>query len=685
MDRSGLVSDNSVQKNALLYSVQNNFKSYLKKETVLGCNDGHIESRFRREQRAFEMASATKRLRQFRNRSHFSRDAKRMYEKTYYSHAPSVVSTVTLVIVGMGKRLRAFSPLLCLDGLTHPGICQTRQNEHTSSRNPSVKTHQNEKPAIDENIDPSYRFEQTSNDGNEPRRPGGWNPRITFDRFITRKDIREFSEHCLLKLGKTYAQLVNESGLRGERADPNTTGTMKDHSRLFDMCMDTYFRFEGRSLGPEEAYSHISIVVHFSDRWTDPRVILDKMSDRRQGTLCRKVIWSRDHGPIRYAHRLRKLNMTFQRSLGLDQYEETGSNHHRAIMGNAAMTEMDNMLDNTIDWKKVEELETTIWMAQTDPKCPAFVRKYIFFIELERAKIHNSSLFFLLVKNSVKSYKNILLQALARCKQKADTLKKEANEFYGQTEGMLSSAQIRLNNQTAGHMFRSAFHTVTIAGNAVPGDRVEDGESEHPRDSKIQGTLCLRFFIVSFAVFVYTASNAFDFTALYFIKRIAYGYMGTDRIVNAPWQKLAHFRLLMADTSQEVNLVEKMIQNAEVFIPVEDAQQQRQQKKHSLLTTPNLVRESYRINIMLNDAADFTSDNSDCGLIKCEAQIIGPNCSVVEKPTQVFKLGPATAMKPDPAIGRRIGGLPVQYQDELRLAESVNPTANDISVYARYR
>ncbi|KAG5454330.1 hypothetical protein CSKR_109216 [Clonorchis sinensis] len=143
----------------------------------------------------------------------------------------------------------------------------------------------------------------------------------------------------------------------------------------------------------------------------------------------------------------------------------------------AAMTEMDNMLDNTIDWKKVEELETTIWMAQTDPKCPAFVRK-----------------------NSVKSYKNILLQALARCKQKADTLKKEANEFYGQTEGMLSSAQM---------------------------------------------------------------------------------------------QKLAHFRLLMADTSQEVNLVEKMIQNAEVFIPVEDAQQQRQQKKHSLLTTPNLVRERY--------------------------------------------------------------------------------------------
>ncbi|KAG5454742.1 hypothetical protein CSKR_104349, partial [Clonorchis sinensis] len=43
-------------------------------------------------------ANATKRLCQFRNRSHFSRDAKRIYEKTYYSHAsPVVVSTVTLV------------------------------------------------------------------------------------------------------------------------------------------------------------------------------------------------------------------------------------------------------------------------------------------------------------------------------------------------------------------------------------------------------------------------------------------------------------------------------------------------------------------------------------------------------------------------------------------------------------
>ncbi|KAG5446326.1 hypothetical protein CSKR_113481 [Clonorchis sinensis] len=34
----------------------------------------------------------------FRNRSHFSRDAKQIYEKTCYSHAASVVSTVTLVV-----------------------------------------------------------------------------------------------------------------------------------------------------------------------------------------------------------------------------------------------------------------------------------------------------------------------------------------------------------------------------------------------------------------------------------------------------------------------------------------------------------------------------------------------------------------------------------------------------------
>ncbi|KAG5453784.1 hypothetical protein CSKR_113840, partial [Clonorchis sinensis] len=39
--------------------------------------------------------NATKRLHKFRNRSHFSRDAKRSYEKTYYSHTLSVVSTVT--------------------------------------------------------------------------------------------------------------------------------------------------------------------------------------------------------------------------------------------------------------------------------------------------------------------------------------------------------------------------------------------------------------------------------------------------------------------------------------------------------------------------------------------------------------------------------------------------------------
>ncbi|KAG5449078.1 hypothetical protein CSKR_100267 [Clonorchis sinensis] len=40
-------------------------------------------------------ANATNRLRQFRNRSHFSGDAKRIYGKTYYSRVSSVVSTVT--------------------------------------------------------------------------------------------------------------------------------------------------------------------------------------------------------------------------------------------------------------------------------------------------------------------------------------------------------------------------------------------------------------------------------------------------------------------------------------------------------------------------------------------------------------------------------------------------------------
>ncbi|KAG5453343.1 hypothetical protein CSKR_109357 [Clonorchis sinensis] len=42
-------------------------------------------------------ANATKRLHKFRNRSHFSRDAKRIYEKTYYSHASSVAPTVVQV------------------------------------------------------------------------------------------------------------------------------------------------------------------------------------------------------------------------------------------------------------------------------------------------------------------------------------------------------------------------------------------------------------------------------------------------------------------------------------------------------------------------------------------------------------------------------------------------------------
>ncbi|KAG5454705.1 hypothetical protein CSKR_104921, partial [Clonorchis sinensis] len=43
-------------------------------------------------------ANATKQLHKFRNRSHFSGDAKRIYEKAYYSHASSVVSTATQVV-----------------------------------------------------------------------------------------------------------------------------------------------------------------------------------------------------------------------------------------------------------------------------------------------------------------------------------------------------------------------------------------------------------------------------------------------------------------------------------------------------------------------------------------------------------------------------------------------------------
>ncbi|GAA49494.1 gap-Pol polyprotein [Clonorchis sinensis] len=40
-------------------------------------------------------------------RSHFSRDAKRIYEKTYCSHASSIVSTVTLVVqpIPLGGRM----------------------------------------------------------------------------------------------------------------------------------------------------------------------------------------------------------------------------------------------------------------------------------------------------------------------------------------------------------------------------------------------------------------------------------------------------------------------------------------------------------------------------------------------------------------------------------------------------
>ncbi|KAG5447933.1 hypothetical protein CSKR_100953 [Clonorchis sinensis] len=51
-------------------------------------------------------ANATRRLHKFRNKSHFSRDAKRIYEKTYYSHASPVGSAVTPVFLGQTKVLQ---------------------------------------------------------------------------------------------------------------------------------------------------------------------------------------------------------------------------------------------------------------------------------------------------------------------------------------------------------------------------------------------------------------------------------------------------------------------------------------------------------------------------------------------------------------------------------------------------
>ncbi|KAF6770363.1 hypothetical protein AHF37_10807 [Paragonimus kellicotti] len=41
----------------------------------------------------------------------------------------------------------------------------------------------------------------------------------------------------------------------------------------------------------------------------------------------------------------------------------------------AAMTDLDRMLEGNTDWKKVEELEQTVWLAQSDPNCPTFIRQ----------------------------------------------------------------------------------------------------------------------------------------------------------------------------------------------------------------------------------------------------------------------------------------------------------------------
>ncbi|KAG5441523.1 hypothetical protein CSKR_109762 [Clonorchis sinensis] len=62
-------------------------------------------------------ANSTKRLRQLRNRSHFSRDAKLIYERMYYSHASSVVSTVKMVVPSIGglRMLRRTDGLIVME------------------------------------------------------------------------------------------------------------------------------------------------------------------------------------------------------------------------------------------------------------------------------------------------------------------------------------------------------------------------------------------------------------------------------------------------------------------------------------------------------------------------------------------------------------------------------------------
>ncbi|GAA55257.1 hypothetical protein CLF_107497 [Clonorchis sinensis] len=70
-------------------------------------------------------ANATKRLHKFRNRSHFARDAKRIYEKTYYSPASSVVSSVTLLVFPQKASVARLSATLRVNAffLGHKILC----------------------------------------------------------------------------------------------------------------------------------------------------------------------------------------------------------------------------------------------------------------------------------------------------------------------------------------------------------------------------------------------------------------------------------------------------------------------------------------------------------------------------------------------------------------------------------
>ncbi|KAG5443195.1 hypothetical protein CSKR_110543 [Clonorchis sinensis] len=68
-------------------------------------------------------ANATRRLHKFRNRSHFSRDAKRIYEKTYYAHASSVLSGVTVVVTENSSTAQdRFRPSWCSSGRRSPRV-----------------------------------------------------------------------------------------------------------------------------------------------------------------------------------------------------------------------------------------------------------------------------------------------------------------------------------------------------------------------------------------------------------------------------------------------------------------------------------------------------------------------------------------------------------------------------------